>query len=110
MDNGDMGREKKERGRAGPRTYLCGCHRAVKMTSSCPMQQGGGQAGTLLSQVGGGPRWTGKNFYGTKAGAELKELFSFAEGRGKGIPGQDTVGTNEQGFERRATLLSLSPY
>lgn len=56
------------------------------------MQQGARKAGTLLQKLRGGPRWTGKSLYGTKTGAELKESFNFAEGMGKGIPGQDTVG------------------
>lgn len=41
---------------------------------------------------------------------ELKGSFSFAEGRGKGIPGQDTVGTNQQELKAQATPPLLSPY
>ena len=37
-------REKRE-GKAGPRTYLCGRDKSMKMIGSCHMPQGGRQAG-----------------------------------------------------------------
>lgn len=49
--------------------------------------------------------------YRSEAGAEPKGWVSFAEGRGKDIPGQDTVGTSEQTrLQRTGYLPLLSQY
>lgn len=52
--------------------------------------------GAIALEAEGRVQGTGVVTYGNEAGAELKGWVSLAEGRGKAIPGQDTVGSNEQ--------------
>ena len=89
-------KEKKTlRGKTGPgRTQLATI--SEKATKVAPTQKGGRQDDGPRSLEAGPRVRSAATLQSREAGAEPRGWVSFAKRRGKGIPGQDTVGTGEQ--------------
>ena len=69
----------------------------IKPQRWLPLRQKGGRQDDCSRGLEVGPRVrSAETLHSREAGAEPKGWVSFAKWRGKGIPGQDTVGTSEQ--------------
>lgn len=89
-------KEKKTlRGKTGPgRPHLTAV--SDKAMKVAPTQKGGRQDNRSRSLEAGPRVRSAETVRPREAGAEPRGWVSFAKWRGKGIPGQDTVGTGEQ--------------
>ena len=98
VDIGDMGqkeRKKTLRGKTGPgRTHLTAV--SDKATKVAPTQKGGRQDDCSRSLEAGPRVRSAETLQSREAGAGPRGWVSFAKWGGKGIPGQDKVGTSEQ--------------